>query len=201
MNIIHLFKLPMNFIHWGRNFINKIFNYFFLKKFLVQYGKNLIINGRVNLNINGKFIVGQNCIITSGKKYNQVGYNEKTIITINKGAVVCFGDNVGVSNINLYSKKEISIGNNVLIGGGTNIWDTDFHSLDTENRIFEGDTNVKSASIIIEDDVFIGANVTILKGVRIGKGSIVGAVSLVSKSIPSGEIWAGNPAKFMKKII
>ena len=53
--------------------------------------------------------------------------------------------------------------------------------------------------VYIEDGVFIGAGSIILKGVRIGKNSIVGAGSVVAKSIPEGEIWAGNPAKRVRE--
>ena len=52
--------------------------------------------------------------------------------------------------------------------------------------------------IVIEDDVWIGTQSIILKGVTIGKGSIVGAGSLVNRSIPGNEIWAGSPAKFIR---
>ena len=55
--------------------------------------------------------------------------------------------------------------------------------------------------ITIGEDCWIGSNVTILKGVKICNNSVVGANSLVSKSIPPDEIWAGNPAKFIKKRI
>lgn len=54
--------------------------------------------------------------------------------------------------------------------------------------------------MVIEDNVFIGARCIILKGVTIGENSIVGAGSVVTKSIPANEIWAGNPAKFIRKI-
>ena len=54
--------------------------------------------------------------------------------------------------------------------------------------------------MIIEDNVFIGAHSTILKGVTIGQNSIIGACSVVTKNIPPNEIWAGNPAKFIKKL-
>lgn len=50
-------------------------------------------------------------------------------------------------------------------------------------------------SIYIEDGAFIGGNSIILKGVKIGKNSVVGAGSVVTRDIPDGEIWAGNPAR------
>ena len=56
------------------------------------------------------------------------------------------------------------------------------------------------APVIIEDTVFIGAKCIILKGVTIGQNSIVGAGSVVTKSIPADEIWGGNPAKFIRKL-
>ena len=60
--------------------------------------------------------------------------------------------------------------------------------------------DIKTGPIIIEDDVFIGAHTTILKGVTIGNKSIIGAGSVVSRSIPPGEIWAGNPIKRIREI-
>ncbi len=85
-----------------------------------------------------------------------------------------------------------------MIGGGTCIYDTDFHPLTTADRLNDNDEKIVSAAVIIEQNVFIGANCTILKGVTIGKNSIVGACSVVAKKIPPNEIWAGNPAKFIK---
>ena len=61
-------------------------------------------------------------------------------------------------------------------------------------------TATKKKGITIEDDVLIGTRSIILKGVTIGARSIVGSGSVVTKSIPSDEIWAGNPAKFIKRI-
>ena len=52
----------------------------------------------------------------------------------------------------------------------------------------------------IEDNVFIGANCIILKGVKIGDRSIIGTDSVVTKNVPSDQIWAGNPAKFIREI-
>lgn len=57
-----------------------------------------------------------------------------------------------------------------------------------------------TSPVVIKDGVFIGAHCIILKGVTIGEKSIIGAGSVVTKSIPDGEIWAGNPAKFIRRI-
>ena len=54
--------------------------------------------------------------------------------------------------------------------------------------------------MIIKDNVFIGARCLILKGVVVGENSIIGAGSVVTKNIPDNEIWAGNPAKFIKAL-
>lgn len=87
------------------------------------------------------------------------------------------------------------------IGGGVCIYDTDFHSLDPILRNSAEDIKFrKTKAILIKENAFIGAHSIILKGVTIGKNSIVGAGSVVTKSIPDNQIWAGNPARFIKNI-
>ena len=96
----------------------------------------------------------------------------------------------------------IKIGNNVKIGGGTTLIDTDAHSLsfkDRRNEISDVKNRIDK-EIIIEDDVLIGANVIILKGVHIGARSIIGAGSVVTKDVPEDCIVAGNPAKVIKQL-
>lgn len=97
--------------------------------------------------------------------------------------------------------KSITIGKQVNIGAGTMIFDTDFHSLSWEDRADGTDIEKKvSKPVVIHDLVFIGADCIILKGVEIGEKSIIGAGSVVSRDVPAGEIWAGNPAQFIKRI-
>ncbi len=106
----------------------------------------------------------------------------------------------------IWSAASIAIGNRVLISHGVNIHDNNAHSLSAAARhahfiqiISSGHpavlNEVASAPILIEDDVWIGFNATILKGVTIGKGAIVGAASVVTKSIPPYVIVAGSPAR------
>ena len=106
-----------------------------------------------------------------------------------------------MSNTAIHCHKSITIGNFVNFGGGVMIFDTDFHSLDWRDRRDGTDIQKRAiAPVVIDDYAFIGADSIILKGVHIGEKSIVGAGSVVSKDIPAGEIWAGNPARFIKRI-
>ena len=109
---------------------------------------------------------------------------------------------VGISNSTIICSTRIKIEDNVLIGNGCKIWDTDFHSLDSKIRGTQGDSvDTKRESIKIKKNAFIGGGTSILKGVIIGEKSIIATGSIVTKSVPDGEIWGGNPAKFIKKQI
>ncbi|MBS1603843.1 MAG: acyltransferase, partial [Bacteroidetes bacterium] len=102
--------------------------------------------------------------------------------------------------VSIYCSEQISIGAHVNCGGNVSIWDTDFHPLDYQERRVHNTEKIFSAPISIGNDVFIGANSIVLKGVSIGDRAIVGAGSVVSRHIPADEIWAGNPIKFIKRI-
>lgn len=115
------------------------------------------------------------------------------------GGKLIIGDDSGLSNIHITVRESVIIGKNVYIGSGCKVYDNDFHSINFEERI-NGDKTVKVAPIIIKDGAFIGAHSIILKGVTIGEKSVIGAGSVVTKSIPDSEIWAGNPARFIKKL-
>ncbi len=110
------------------------------------------------------------------------------------------GDHVGMSNVTIVCHDEINIGNNVRIGGSTRIYDTDFHSLNSDERDVMVGGNVRTAPVNIHDGAFIGAHCIILKGVTVGEDSIVGAGSVVARDIPDHEIWAGNPARLIRRI-
>lgn len=86
--------------------------------------------------------------------------------------------------------------------GGTCVYDTDFHSLDPLIRASSDDTKHRvEKPVLIKSNAFIGAHSIILKGVTIGENSIIGAGSVVTKSVPDNQIWAGNPARFIREIL
>ncbi len=149
----------------------------------------------------GKFKIGNGFKMNNGFLGNTIGVS-KCSFTVLDGANLEIGDNVGISSVIISVHKSVFIGDNVKLGAGTCIYDSDFHSLDYMDRRtpYSDKKNSKSKEVFIDSDVFVGAGSTILKGVNIGKNSIIGAQSVVSRDIPSNEIWAGNPARFLRKI-
>lgn len=154
---------------------------------------------KIEVTRRGKLKIGNNFHVNSGDNFNLIGRQQKTIFWVEGELKI--GNNVGLSATAIICNQEIIIGDNVTIGGNTVIYDTDFHSLNAEirkNKTEDKKSALKSP-VIIEDNVFIGAHSTILKGVRIGKNAVIGACSVVTKSVPENEIWAGNPAKLIRK--
>jgi acetyltransferase-like isoleucine patch superfamily enzyme len=166
------------------------------------FRKNLKVRGLIKVIVTrkGTLSIGESLSINSGNNYNIIGRQQINTFWVDGELII--GNNVGMSSSAIICKHKIVIGNNVTIGGNTVIYDTDFHNLDPlvrNNKELDKETAVK-LPVIIHDNVFIGAHTSILKGLTIGENSIIGACSLISKSIPPNEIWAGNPAKFIKKL-
>lgn len=149
----------------------------------------------------GKFSIGKNFAMNNGIKGNPIGCYERCTFFVDRGAVLTIGDNVGMSQAALACHRSITIGDNVKIGGGVCIYDTDFHSLDPVIRRSSEDLKKRAEKpVVIGNNVFIGAKSIILKGVTIGENCVIGAGSVVTKTIPANQIWAGNPAKFIRNI-
>lgn len=137
--------------------------------------------------------------INSSTFSNMVGLYQRTIIVARYGGKVSIGSGCGISGSTIYAMKEITIGDNVLIGGNCKIIDNDFHPLQASQRIAQKVEDIKKRPIIIGDGCFIGANSIILKGTTLGKNCVVGAGSIVSGSFPDNVIIAGNPAMIIKE--
>jgi acetyltransferase-like isoleucine patch superfamily enzyme len=146
----------------------------------------------------GSCSIGSNFRMNNSIAANPIGRIQKCSFFVDRNGILNIGNAVAMSYTAIYCSNRITIQDNVMIGGGTCIYDTDFHPLTASDRLADNDEKTASSPVIIESNVFIGANCTILKGVTIGNNSIVGACSVVTKSIPPNEIWAGNPAKFIK---
>ncbi len=185
-------------------YINRVISYFnlvLLRIYKVKIGKNSSFYGIIFVRNFGIIKIGHNFKAASGRRYNPIGGDTIFRMYCRKNAKIIIGNNVGISNSTLHIMNKLIIKDNVMIGGNCKIWDSDFHSLNPNERIYLGDNNIISKPIYINENVFVGASTIILKGVHIGKNSIIGAGSVVTKSIPENEIWAGNPAKKIKSLI
>ena len=179
-----------------------LYNMLFFKAQKITYGKRLRIRGTIGVNNKGRVVIGDDFVCTSGNMSNPIGRNIKSYFNIAPNATLTIGNNTGCSSTTFWCSQSISIGDNVKIGALGIITDTDAHSLDPVLRsdLKTDSINAKSAPVVIANNVFIGMSSIICKGVTIGENSIIGAGSVVTKSIPANEIWAGNPAQFVRKL-
>lgn len=127
---------------------------------------------------------------------------------IGPGGLVTIGDYSYLTNVTLLCDMELQIGSYVVMGWNASIADTDFHPIEPAERIADAIAcsplgrgrprpQIARKPVIIEDDVWIGPNATILKGVRLGVGSFIEAGSLVTRDVPPRSRVMGNPAQIV----
>lgn len=116
-----------------------------------------------------------------------------------KDSLIKIGDRTFINNsaVIIADKTKISIGDNCLIGPNVNIFDSDFHGLELEDRLND---SYECFPVSICNNVFIGANVTILKGVNVGEGAVIANGSIVIKDVEPFSVVAGVPAKKLRSL-
>jgi acetyltransferase-like isoleucine patch superfamily enzyme len=143
--------------------------------------------------------IGERMNLRSTVASNPLGPNHPVIISTRRAnAMLIIGDDFGMTGGSLVVDERITIGHRVWVGANTIISDTDFHPIDPDIRRLRP-LDAKTAPITIEDDVFIGMNSLILKGVTLGERSIVGAGSVVTRDVPPQALVAGNPARIIRQ--
>ena len=197
--------------------IIKIIKKLHQKKVLKRYRKNIQLSDETVYTHGFDIVIGRACdhtLLIVGKH----GINGGQYIFENGQGKITVGDRVHVGNGSQFiSINNISIGNDVTIAWGCTIYDHNSHAIAWKER--KNDTVqeykdylecgnltrnkdwscVRSAPIVIEDKVWIGFNCTILKGVHIGEGAVIGANSVVTKDVPAWSVVGGNPAQVIKK--
>lgn len=122
-----------------------------------------------------------------------MGINRPYLLsTLKEGAELEIGDGCGFSGTVLACADRITLGHNVRCGANTLINDTDWHTDDPRSG--------PDAPVTIGDNVWLGGNVTVLKGVNIGMGTLVGYGSLVTRSLPARVVAAGVPARVIREL-
>jgi acetyltransferase-like isoleucine patch superfamily enzyme len=147
-------------------------------------------------------IIGDNVVLCSKAEYTDLGVSRPCVIrTLRPDARIRIGRDTGISGAAICAASSIDIGKECLLGAGVVIADTDFHPIAPRGRRFAKNyDSIGAMPVVIEDNVFIGANTIVLKGVRIGRNSVIGAGSVVSADIPADVVAAGVPARVLKSL-
>lgn len=161
-----------------------------------EVANDALVHGwpRILIKTGGRVTIESGCTLNDFIWSNPLNDGRRTVIYAGPGATIRLGANSGVSSSRIVASKEITIGEESLIGAGCLICDSDMHEVP-----LGGGNTVKSAPIRIGAKVFIGANCTILKGVSIDDGAVIGAHSLVNRDIPAHAMAAGNPARIISR--
>ena len=194
------------------NFLSKRIRNRFWEKYALAYcrvrkkeihleSKSIRFHGRCLLAVTPHSIVsiGKNVVINSGNHTVSPSLSKISV----GGGILSIGDNSGISSTVIICKERITIGENVNIGAGCLILDSNMHSTDWRVRADRKNDKPEKAAkapVTIEDNVFIGARSIINKGVTIGRCSMIAAGSVVVKDIPANCIAGGNPCKVIKYI-
>lgn len=192
-NFLHLIEVLKKKIYFFLGIQNKF--YAFLKG--VKLGKNIKYIGKCYFQRfpNTTIRIGNNCRFLSRINSNLIGINRPcSISTMNSNyqAKIEIGDNCGFSGTVIGAFRHIKFGNNVRCGANTLITDSDWHLDDPRSG--------EPKPVVIEDNVWLGEGVKVLKGVTIGTNTVIGAGSVVAKSIPANVIAAGNPCKVIRSL-
>jgi len=168
----------------------------------VQWGRRWRIFGRpiIQRHRGSTIDLGDGLALRSSLRSNPLSpYHPVVLSTRSTSAVISVGSDCGFTGATLVAEERIEIGNRVLIGANASLVDTNFHPLPPDRRRAAPNAGAH-APITVGDDVFIGMNSLILKGVTLGDGCVVGAGSVVSSDVPPYTVVAGNPATVVREL-
>jgi acetyltransferase-like isoleucine patch superfamily enzyme len=171
----------------------------------IECGKSTSVWGRVVLirGLGTKIIIRDNVSIVSSSSRSSASsqYSRFRLRTFNKGAKIIIENGVGLNGTSITARSQtIRICEGTMVAPNVIIVDSDFHAIwPPQNRLSNAGLE-NDESVYIDKNVWIGMNTIILKGVNIGKNSIIGAGSVVTSDIPADCIAAGNPARIIKHL-
>lgn len=168
----------------------------------VPWGKGWRIHGMpiIQRYRGSQILLGDGLALRSWRTSNPLCPSHPVVLaTRARGAVIRLGRDVAITGATLVAAERIDLGDRVSLGANVVVVDTDFHPLDPVARAEQREGG-RHAPVVIEDDAFIGMNTIVLKGVRIGARSVVGAGSVVTSDIPPDVIAAGNPARVIRSL-
>lgn len=165
-------------------------------RYRCRVGQRVVLDGDVPLVFgDGEITIGDDVIISNRNTW-VVG------LKVFNDAKLEIGNRVTLGYMTLISvARSVRIGDDCLFAGEVKILDNNSHSLDFEKRRRDEPLEPADvAPVVIEPDVWIGTNCIVLKGVTIGRGAVVAAGAVVTRSVPAYTVVAGNPARVIKQI-
>jgi acetyltransferase-like isoleucine patch superfamily enzyme len=168
----------------------------------VAWGPGWMVYGfpTIQRHRDSRISIGRDFWMRNARWSSPLGILHPCILTTwTSAAAIEIGDGVGLSGGTLCAALLISIGDRSVIGANCTILDSDFHPLDPARRKLDPSQG-ESSPVVLEADVFIGTQTLILKGARIGHGSVIGAGSVVTGEIPPNVVAAGNPARVIRPL-
>ncbi len=179
-----------------RRVLSKPMGFLFRTVYQVKIGERPKFIGWPIFKGKGIIELGNNTVLVSSSLGNPIGLFRPCIIeSISENSKIQIGSNFSASGVCIVSATEITIGNNVSMGANSTIVDTDFHASSAADR--KNNRVAESKAVHIEDDVWIGMNAVILKGVKVSRGAVIGANAVVTKNVPEGARAVGNPARII----
>jgi acetyltransferase-like isoleucine patch superfamily enzyme len=157
----------------------------------VEWGDGVVVHGRLELVGPGRVVIGNNCWFS-----NEAGYPNR-ISTVTPEAVVVLGDGVIMTGATIAAAQSVRIGNRTLLGSCT-IWDTDFHPVGANARTDSKKT--EPHPVTLGDDVWVGADAFILKGVTVGARAVIGAKAVIRESVAEDQVVVGNPQRIAREL-
>jgi acetyltransferase-like isoleucine patch superfamily enzyme len=164
----------------------------------VQIGRGTTVAWRRLKRVSGNMLsVGEDSII-----HAYISFEEN-------GGKIHIGNRTFVGRSNLVCYRSLVIGDDVIMSWGITVVDHDSHSIEWTKRQHDvldwgkGKKNwahVAHAPVVIGNKVWVGFNVSILKGVMIGEGAVIGACSVVTRDVPPYSVAVGNPAKVIRSL-
>lgn len=179
----------------------------------VQFGYGVRIRGKFLIKGKGKVTIGNHCVFVS------FGYQLNQIVAQDPSAGVTIGNSCffNATTLSIEGKGQIEVGDNAYFNGpfitatsssitfkkqclvsDARIVDTDFHSIEINRR--NPDVKSKTKPVFVGENVWIGSQSMILKGVTIGNNSVIGAMTVVRQSVPDNVVVIGNPQQIVKQL-
>lgn len=168
----------------------------------LSWGRGVVIKGRpiIDIQNGGQVVIGDDVTLNSRNYgYHLNMHSPVKLIADRAQAKIVVGSSTRIHGSCIHAYSSVIIGDHCLIAANCQIIDGSGHDLSFDNLSHRSEPDSRGVPIVIDDYVWLGANCIVLPGVHIGRGSVIGAGSVVTRDVPAMVVAAGNPAKVVRE--